>query len=103
MIVSWEDNRNDINRSDIYAQRLNADGTLGRVVPVILSAPLRPDANRFQFTISGTAGRTYVIEASGNLTSWSAMATNVAPSDTFTYTNSNATNLLQFYRVKQGS
>ena len=103
MIIAWEDSRNDPNRSDIYAQRLNPDGTPGRAVPLILSAPMRPDDSRFQFTISGTAGRTYIIEASGDLANWSAIATNIAPSDVFNYTNSNATNLRQFYRVKQGS
>ena len=103
MIVSWQDSRSDPNRDDIYAQRINPDGTLGRVVPLILSAPRRPNDSRFQFTISGTAGRMYIVEASGNLTNWAAIATNVAPSDVFNYTNSNATNLRQFYRVKQGS
>jgi hypothetical protein len=101
-IVSWEDNRYDVTRNDIFAQRLNPDGTLGRVNPVVLSAPLRPDSSRFQFTISGTAGQSYVIQASGDLTNWLAIATNIAPSDTFNYTNSAATNLLQYYRVKQG-
>jgi len=103
MIIAWQDNRNDPSRDDIYAQRLNPDGTPGRVVPLILSAPMRPNDSRFQFTISGTAGRTYIIEASGNLTNWAAIATNVAPSNIFNYTNSNATNLTKFYRVKQGS
>jgi hypothetical protein len=103
MIIAWQDNRSDPSRDDIYAQRLNPDGTPGRVVPLTLSAPMRPNDSRFQFTILGTAGRTYIIEASGNLTNWAAIATNVAPSDVFTYTNSNATNLTKFYRVKQGS
>jgi hypothetical protein len=103
MIISFQDSRSDPTRDDIYAQRLNPDGTLGRVVPIILTTPLRPNASRFQFTVSGTAGRTYIFEASDTLTNWVALATNVAPSDVFNYTNSNATNAVgQFYRVKQG-
>ena len=43
------------------------------------------------------------IETSGNLTNWTAIATNVAPSNIFNYTNSNATNLTRFYRVKDGT
>jgi len=102
IIVSWQDSRNDPNRDDVYAQRLNPDGTLGRVTPLILSAPLRPNNSWFQFTISGVAGRTYIIQASTNLNDWTAIATNVAPSDTFNFTTFNATGTRAFYRVKQG-
>ena len=63
---------------------------------------MRPDKGQFQFTISGTAGKTYIIEISSDLTNWTTIETNVAPSNVFKYTNSSATNLTQFYRVKQG-
>jgi len=76
--------------------------TVNDVVPPTLSAPLRPNSGQFQFTISGTAGLTYIIETSSNLTNWVAVDTNVAPSNVFNYTNTSATNLTQFYRVKRG-
>ncbi|MEO7300606.1 MAG: hypothetical protein ABI042_18740 [Verrucomicrobiota bacterium] len=102
MIVSFQDGRKDPNRSDIYAQRLNPDGTLGRVIPLALSAAVRPTASRFQFTISGTIGRTNIIEVSSTLTNWTPIATNVVLSEFYNYTNLNATNLLrQFYRIRQ--
>jgi plastocyanin len=74
--------------------------TVSYLVPR-LSAPMRPNDSQFQFTISGVSGKTYVIECSGTLTNWTAIATNVAPSEVFTYTNSNATDLTQFYRVRK--
>lgn len=86
---------------DWYPAGMTGTITVNNVVPPTLSSPTRPNNSRFQFTISGTAGKTYIIECSGNLTNWSAIATNIAPSNVFNYTNSNATNLTQFYRVKQ--
>ena len=77
--------------------------TVNSVATPTLSSPVRPSSSQFQFSISGSAGQTYIIERSGNLTNWVAIATNVAPSNVFNYTNFNATNLTQFYRVKQGS
>jgi plastocyanin len=75
--------------------------TVKDVVTPTLSAPVRPNNGQFQFTISGTAGQTYIIETSSNLTHWVAVDTNVAPSNVFNYTNTSATNLTQFYRVKR--
>jgi len=88
---------------DWYPAGMTGTITVNYVLPPILSAPVRPNNTQFRFTISGTVGKTYVIECSGNLTNWTAIATNIAPSNVFNYTNSSATNLTQFYRVKQGS
>jgi plastocyanin len=77
--------------------------TVNNVTPPTLSAPMRLNNGQFQFTISGTTGKTYIIEISSDLTSWTAIDTNVAPSNVFNYTNTSATNLTQFYRLKQGS
>ena len=91
-------------RDSLYAPLgMTGSITVNAVVPPTLSAPVRPNSSQFRFTISGTAGRTYTIETSGNLTNWTAIATNVAPSNIFNYTNSNATNLTRFYRVKDGT
>ena len=111
----------DVHPSDSWPRQFNTSGTfnyhciyhvfqgmtgtitVNNVPPPIISAPVRPNNSQFRFTISGTAGQTYLIERSGNLTNWVSIATNVAPSNVFNYTNFNATNLTQFYRVKQGS
>jgi len=83
---------------------LGMTGTIivNNVSPPVLSAPLRLNHTQLQFTISGTAGQTYIIETSGNLTNWVAIDTNVAPSNVFNYTNTSATNLVEYYRVKRG-
>jgi len=85
-----------------FNQGMTGTITVNSVVPPTLSSPMRPNNSQFQFTISGTVGQTYIIETSGNLANWVAIATNVAPSNVFNYTNTSATNLTHFYRVKQG-
>ena len=52
--------------------------TVNSVATPTLSSPVRPSSSQFQFSISGSAGQTYIIERSGNLTNWVAIATNVA-------------------------
>jgi len=75
--------------------------TVTLVRPPTISAPLRPNPSEFEFTISGTAGQTYIIETSDDLIRWVAIDTNVAPDNIFNYTNTSATNLTQFYRVNR--
>ena len=113
----------DVGPGEIYSRTFNSPGTfpyhciyhanpagtsgmigtitVTNVVLPTLSAPVRENNSQFQFTISGTSGKTYIIEVSSNLTSWTAIDTNVAPSNVFNYTNTSATNLAQFYRVRQ--
>jgi len=67
----------------------------------VLISPLRLIDGQFQFTILTTTGQTYTTEVSSNLISWTAIATNVAPSNSFKVTDS-LTNLPQrFYRTRQ--
>ena len=69
----------------------------------LLTSPLRLNNGQFQFTIVGITGQTYTTESSTNLRDWTAIATNVAPSNAFNVTDSNATNGPQrFYRARQG-
>jgi sugar lactone lactonase YvrE len=52
---------------------------------------------QFSFTVSGTTGANYVVQATTNLTTWFTVTTNTAP---FTYTETNAAIYLQrFYRA----
>jgi len=68
----------------------------------LLTAPARLPNGQFRFTIHGIAGQTYATEASSNLTGWSALGTNLAPTDVFDVTDATATNvLLRFYRARQ--
>src|ERR1035437_5687442 len=67
-----------------------------------LTSPIRLTNGQFQFTILGIAGQTYAAEASTNLTAWSAISTNVAPSNSFNVVDPSATNIGQrFYRARQ--
>jgi chitinase len=67
----------------------------------VLSAPLRTNGS-FQFTVAGIAGQTYVFQASSNMTSWSPLTTNVAPANSFIFTDPASTNLQnRLYRVRQ--
>ena len=68
----------------------------------VLSAPRRATNGLFQFTVAGIAGQTYVFQASSNITTWSPLTTNVAPSNSFIFTDPASTNLQnRFYRVRQ--
>ena len=54
---------------------------------ITLQSP-RIEAGKFLFDATGlTAGRTNVLQASTNLTSWTAISTNVAASTSMTFTN----------------
>jgi plastocyanin len=68
----------------------------------ILSAPTRLTNGQFQFTVHGIAGQTYATEASTNLINWTALATNIAPANSFNVTDSTSANILRrFYRARQ--
>ncbi len=56
----------------------------------------------FQLTISGIAGQDYILEASTNLASWSALVTNTAPTGFFNLTDSTSQTFpRRFYRIRQ--
>jgi plastocyanin len=66
-----------------------------------LSAPTKTEDGKFQFTVQGTAGRTYVVQVSGDFLNWDVAQTLAAPSDTFTVTDTPPANLaLRYYRVQ---
>jgi plastocyanin len=72
------------------------------VPPAFLADPVLLPDGRFRLTVSGTAGQSYTTEISSNLTSWSALVTNVAPASTFNVTDSTAPGVLQrFYRTRR--
>jgi hypothetical protein len=66
-----------------------------------LLTPLGPTNGRFQFTVTGTTlGRTNVVRASTNLSSWILIRTNVPTSNTMDFTDPVAGNFIQrFYQL----
>lgn len=64
--------------------------------PAQLSAVVS-SGGQFTFTVSGTTGQTYVVQASTNLLNWVSVLSNTAP---FVFVDSNAAGFNQrFYRV----
>ena len=62
---------------------------LFRSARAVLTAPARLANGSFRFTITNlTVGTTNIIEASTNLLTWTARATNVAAGTTLNFTNS---------------
>lgn len=67
-----------------------------------LTAPVVLPNGQFRLTVQGIAGQAYATEVSSDFLSWSALATNVAPANTFNVTDTTATNVLRrFYRTRQ--
>ena len=56
----------------------------------------------FQLTVDGKSGSSYVVERTVDLTNWTAISTNVAPSDRFNLDDTSATNHIGFYRLRLG-
>ena len=55
----------------------------------------------FQFTVQGTAGHTYLVQASSDLQNWNTIQTVPAPTDTFTVTDAPTADItLRFYRLQ---
>lgn len=74
-------------------------------VPAMLSEPQALPGGDFQFTISSTANRTNVVEATtnaANQAAWDTVATLVPTNTPFLFIDSNASSFpLRFYRVVQ--
>jgi hypothetical protein len=70
-------------------------------VPVLASAPQRVAPGQFRFSFTGNTGLSYFIQSSTNLFSptWTTLATNQATSGSIDFTDLNATQNTEFYRV----
>jgi hypothetical protein len=65
---------------------------------ITLTSPAYATNGQFQFNLSGTAGSSWIVQASTNLSNWVSLATNTVP---FVFLDTNNGNLPQrFYRAK---
>ena len=69
--------------------------------PAVISKPRQLAPGQVSFDVTGTVGRTHVIEATTNVASgWVAIGTNPPPNASFTFTDVNATGVpARYYRV----
>ena len=91
---------------EALVQAIEAHGSLQwldvRVVtrpPPVLSRPQSLPDGTFRFHVEGVAGRAYAVEASPDLSSWMALATNAAGS--FDFADAGAGPAGRFYRARQ--
>jgi fibronectin type 3 domain-containing protein len=68
--------------------------------PIILTI-VSATNNQFTFQFQAVNGRTYVVLSSADLANWTPIYTNQASSGVFMFTDTNATGVATFYRVKQ--
>jgi hypothetical protein len=68
--------------------------------PVYFTSSIGFSNSVFELGLSGIAGKSYVLQVSTNLTDWTALSTNIAPSNLFNLSDPNAANFRQrFYRA----
>jgi len=81
----------------------NSTATIGIVVkPLTLQVFGTQTNGQFSLSFQGQNGQNYVLETSNNLTSWTPILTNAPTNGVLMFTDTNATGLDRFYRVKAG-
>jgi hypothetical protein len=91
-----------IARDDMGASATSAVVSVSVLSNAVLVAPSTYLSGPFQLSVRGIAGQSYTLEASTNLEDWTAINTNVAPSNSFVLTDPNATNFVRrYYRARQ--
>jgi uncharacterized repeat protein (TIGR03806 family) len=79
-----------------------ANGVFNILPGVIFSAPGGFTNGAFQLQVSGTAGKSYILQASTNLTDWISLTTNSPSATPFYLLDQDATNFpSRFYRAVQ--
>ena len=79
-----------------FYRAIVCDGASGLQIGTITQLP----NGRVQFDFTGAGGRSYIIQASTNLTDWQNIRTNVGLNGPITFTDSFANFTRRFYRVK---
>jgi hypothetical protein len=73
--------------------------TVNPLAPVVLT-PVSHTNGQFKVQVSGTVGPDYIISASGTLTNWIDLVTNLSPATPFQFTDTNAPSTNRFYRAR---
>ncbi len=83
-----------------FSDSVAATATFTIRPPVGLSSFSFSTEGQFQLQVHGLSGKTYIFQSSTNLSDWTALSTNVAPTDNFPLSDPTTTNYpYQFYRV----
>lgn len=82
------------------ASTLKVNATPLAPPPVLLSSPSFNN-NQFTFQFSGVDGQSYVVLLSTNLVDWTPIYTNIQTGGQFIFTDTNALNQSQYYRISQ--
>ena len=81
----------------------NSSATIEIVVkPLDVQVSAPQVGGQFSFSFQGQNGQNYVLETSTNLASWTPVWTNTTTNGIMWFTNTNATDLDRFYRVRLG-
>jgi hypothetical protein len=82
------------------APALIVEFTMPTNIPPRFDAIVRRSDGTIQLTVTGDAGRSYVIEASTNLNAWNGIKTNTPAASSFDFIDAQSTNFFQrFYRA----
>ncbi len=95
-------NHRGYGETDFGQEILNFRAAIDAVQPPVV-APLLTNAHRegadFEFNIQSQIGSSYQVLSSTNMTSWTALRTNIGASSLTTFRDTNAPPDLNFYRV----
>jgi hypothetical protein len=70
-------------------------------VPAFLLVTAAITGGSFTFQFQGVSGESYALETSTNLADWTTIFTNLLTNTLFIFTDTNALNPAQFYRINQ--
>ena len=86
----------------IHGSGLKIRATLTRTpVPIVLGGVQRSFGTQFVFSYSADVGLGYAVERSATLCNWTTIWSNTANVNPMTFTDTAATNRMNFYRVKR--
>ena len=89
--------------TDNFGATNNASATIQIVVkPLVVQVSAPQVGGQFSFSFQGQNGQNYLLETSTNLASWTPVWTNAATDGIMWFTNTSATDLDRFYRVRLG-
>ena len=103
-VVQWTENFTidfgDVVSSDSVKSATSAAVSSARRSLDAAGSPVILKSRRFQFSLTGRAGKSHVVEASSDLKSWKPVGTNLWSSGKFIYTDPvPSTNKMRFYRA----